>query len=65
MYISIVICFLFIIFGINLAQVLKVCLNHFVTSDMKFAFKEGSDHKVLLWAALDFSDPDKIDGEVR
>ncbi|XP_076811895.1 E3 SUMO-protein ligase RanBP2-like isoform X2 [Clavelina lepadiformis] len=45
-------------------QVLKVCLNHFVTSDMKFAFKEGSDHKVLLWAALDFSDPDKIDGEM-
>uniref|UniRef100_H2XM76 RanBD1 domain-containing protein n=1 Tax=Ciona intestinalis TaxID=7719 RepID=H2XM76_CIOIN len=39
-------------------QVFKVCLNHFITEAIHFNFKENSD-KVLVWAATDFSDPDK------
>jgi hypothetical protein len=45
-------------------QVLKVCLNHFIGSDMKFSFKEGSNEKVILWTAQDFSNPDEVNGEL-
>ncbi|XP_078488082.1 E3 SUMO-protein ligase RanBP2-like isoform X2 [Ciona intestinalis] len=44
-------------------QVFKVCLNHFITEAIHFNFKENSD-KVLVWAATDFSDPDKPNGEM-
>ncbi|XP_077972668.1 E3 SUMO-protein ligase RanBP2-like isoform X2 [Styela clava] len=44
-------------------QVLKVCLNHFVQSEIKLNFKEKTLHEVLLWTATDFSDSDKPTGE--
>ena len=42
-------------------QVLKVCLNHYIHSDIKFQPKIGKDEisaKQFIWTAMDFSEED-------
>ena len=36
-----------------------------MTEDTNFSYKENANGKVLLWTAIDFSDPEKESGEVR
>ena len=41
-------------------QIHKVCVNHYITSDIKVSYKEEDPEKKLLtWRALDFSDDEQ------
>jgi hypothetical protein len=37
-------------------QVLKICLNHYLTADISFKPYSATDQKTWMWAAKDYSD---------
>ena len=39
-------------------QVLKICLNHYLTPDISFKPYSAIDQKTWMWAAKDYSDED-------